>query len=83
MKQVPHPCFGRQAVPFGRLSEWNLSAHPDAPRIALRPVGDWDYIAELWNSRVVLAKAVRMQERGEHPKRPIRPVVPLTAGEGY
>jgi hypothetical protein len=85
LKLIPHPRFGKGPVPLGALKEWNLKEHPDALRIALRPVraGSWDYVAELWQSRAVLARAVRMQERGERPPRPIRPVVSLGISEGH
>ena len=83
LKLVPHPRFGRQPVPLGALAEWGLKDHPQADRIALRRSGEWDFMAELWNSRTVLARAVRMQERSAHAARPIRPVVPLRETEGY
>ena len=79
--RLRHPAFGNSPVPFGRVAEWNLKEHPDAPRIAVKPCGEWDVVAEVWPSRKALALAVRMQERAGRVK--LRPVIRLTDGEGY
>lgn len=75
-----------RSVPPGRLTELNLAQHPLADRIGLgigRGVFS-EYQIKVFSHRKVLARCIRMQQRGPG-NGPItwKAVVPLTDGEGY
>jgi hypothetical protein len=77
MKKI-HAPSGRIAEHVAKLSE------DERGRAAIKPgqrIGDDDTI-QIWNARSVMARSIRMQERGK-PQADWRPIVKLTDGEGY
>jgi len=69
----------RITMSFGRSIEYK-PPHPD--RTARRAV-DWDVEFMEFNSRKVMARTIRMQEKREHNRRDWRAVEPLSDVEGY
>lgn len=73
-----------QSVPLGRLAELRLAERPDADRIATASgTAFGDVRLRRFNSRAVLARCVRMQQRRQRQPGDWRPIVALTDGEGY
>lgn len=67
-------------VPTGRVME-HLEGLP-LDRVSTRMVG-WDTEIKVWNARVVMARAIRMQENAGHSSQDWRAWVPLKPGEGF
>lgn len=67
-------------VPTGRVVE-ALAGLP-LDRVSTRMVG-WDTEIKVWNSRIVMARAIRMQENAGTVSGAWRAWVRLTPGEGF
>jgi hypothetical protein len=75
-----------EIVPTGRVVE-HLEGKP-LERVSIRTVRSRDTMCsdteiKVWNSREVMARAIRMQEGRAHSPWDWRAWVPLTTGEGF
>lgn len=66
----------------GGAANEHTPEHPE--RTSRRPaVNGWDVEFKVWNSRAVMARAIRMQERSEFNRTHWRAMVKLGISEGY
>jgi hypothetical protein len=56
--------------------------HPHPERTSVK-VSGWDYVYKIWSSRIVMARAIRMQQKRAWKSGDQKAVVPLSDGEGY
>jgi outer membrane biogenesis lipoprotein LolB len=61
----------------------SITHQPEHPERTTRQNCGWDVKFRVWNSRTVMARAIRMQEKREHYTTDFKAVIPLKETEGY
>ena len=72
-------------MPFGRYSEWYKAGQPNLERTSVKtePGINGLTVVRVWNSREVMARAIRAQQKREPMNGDWSACVKLRDGEGY
>ena len=71
----------RYTLSFGQ----SIEHKPDHPERTAKRLAGWDVQYQVWTNRKAMAKTIRLQQEGGGPFNRLewKPIVPLSAGEGY